>query len=352
MDTPPPSAISRYFALCYTVIILMASLYPFSGWRMTGIPVFDFYTYPLPYYQTVFDNTINLLAYIPLGFTIVLNTKNRWFGILLALTWGTTLSAGVEFLQQFLPSRVASNLDILSNSAGTLIGALIAALIPWHHIQQYLRIRHMWLRSSQWVDIGTIWLGLWLLTQMDATQPLFSMVSARSDLPQPISSPLASPTIFLMLLEMASVFLHIVSLALFASCLVRPRHAIPSVIWLVFGLGFLCKISAALLMLSPVQFFSWLNFNVLAGGGAAVWILTLLLRLPSRSRALIGCITLTFGLIISWSWPISPSFSAIASLLDWDYGHLLHFNALVSTIRTLWPYGALVILAGIAIRYR
>jgi VanZ family protein len=351
ISAPPTSTISWYFAVCYSAVIVIVSLYPFTGWRITGIPLLDFYTYALPYYYTVFDNTANLIAYIPLGFAIALSTKKRWLGLMTALCGGALLSGSIEFVQQFLPTRIASNLDIFSNTTGALIGAIGALIIPWQPIQHYLRIRHMWLRSSQWVDMGMVWLVLWLLTQFNPVEPLFSMVNTISDLPQPIDSPLASPTIFLMLLEISSVFLHIVSLALFASCLVRPRRAMAPIIWLTFALGFLGKITATITLLKPVQFFTWLDFNVLVGGGTAIWVLTLLLHLSSRTRALIGCITLLLSLLVSWSWPISPSFSAIFRLFDWTYGYLFHFSGLANVIRELWPYGALVILLGIARRY-
>lgn len=355
MEIPPvplSSTMSRYFVLCYSAVILIVSLYPFTGWRRIGIPVGDFYTYPFPYYHTVFDNILNLIAYIPLGFAIALNIRKRWLSLIIALGWGLSLSAGIEFIQQFLPTRVASNLDILNNTTGALIGALGAVIIPWQPIQYYLRIRHMWLRSSQWVDIGTVWLTLWLLTQLDPVEPLFSMVNTVTDLPQPVAFPFASPTIFLLFLAISSVFLHVVSLALFASCLVRSRCAMAPIIWLTCGLGFICKIGAAIAMLKPIQFFSWLNFHVLLGGLAAIWALTLLLHLSSRTRALLGCIMLLLSLIVSWIWPISPSFSATFSLFDWKYGHGLHFSALARIVRELWSYGALIILLGIAWRYR
>lgn len=350
--TLPSSAMPRYFTLCYSALILIVSLYPFTGWRMTGIPVLDFYTYPLPYYHSIFDNSINLAAYLPLGFAIALNTQKRCWALLSAVCWGALLSTSVELIQQFIPSRIASNLDILSNTTGAFIGALCAIIIPWQSLQHYLRIRHMWLRSSQWIDIGTVWLSLWVFTQVDPSEHLFSMVNTVSDLPQPFESPLASPTIFLMLMETASVFLHIVSLALFASCLVRSRRAIAPIIWFTMVLGFIGKIGAAMLLLKQVQFFAWLNFNVLLGSICAIWVLTLLLQLSSRSRALLGCLSLFFSVIISWSWPIAPSFHATFSLLDWQYGHLLHFSALANVVGELWPYGALLILLGIAWRYR
>lgn len=345
--TLPSSALARYFALCYSAIIVIVSLYPFTSWRTTGIPLLDFYSYPLPYYQTVFDNTVNVIAYVPLGFAAALAVSKRWIGMIVALCWGVLLSASIEFTQQFLPTRIASNLDILSNITGTLTGALLAILIPWHTLPYYLRIRHNWLQSGQWIDVGIVWLGLWFFTQLDPVVPLFSLVNPITDLPQPIHSPLRSPTIFLILLGTSSISLHIISVALFASCLVKCEKTAIPLIWLIFAIGFLGKIVSALSMLDMVRFFTWLNFNVLLGSFIAILALTVALKKALPTRQLLGAISLLLGIIIHLNWPITPSFSAILRLLDWQYGHLLHFVTLVDTLRQIWPYGALLILLGL-----
>lgn len=343
----PSSTLARYFALCYSALIISVSLYPFTGWRITGIPVWDFYSYPLPYYQTLFDNSINIVAYIPLGFAITLAASKRWIGVFHALWCSALLSASIEFTQQFLPTRIASNLDILTNTTGSVIGALLGIILPWHTLPYYLRIRHVWLQRGQWIDMGIIWLGLWLLTQLDPVLPLFSLVNPITDLPQPIDSPIRSPTIFLLLLETASITLHIISVALFASSLVKRDSAAIPLIWFILASGFLGKIVSAAILLEMVRFFTWLNFPVLVGGFLAILSLVLLLKATLPTRQLFAVISLLLSIIIQLSWPLTPSFNAMLRLLDWQYGHLLHFITLVDILRQIWPYGAVLILLGL-----
>lgn len=335
------STLSRYFALCYSAAILLVSLYPFTGWRMTGIPVFDFYTYPLPYYSTIFDNTLNLIAYIPLGFTVALCYANQVRNFITACLLGFLLSASIEFIQQFLPTRIASNLDIISNTLGTILGALLAIFIPWRTLQLYLRLRHMWLRRGRWINLGVVWLSVWVLTQLNPSLPLFSLINPVGPITEAIHTP---PALFFLLAETSNVCLHILTVALFASCLVKPPYAIAPIIWLTFALGFLAKVISALLLLPSAHFFAWLNVNILLGSLIATWLLTFLLNLSRHTRALLATITLMLTLLIR-SNIHSASFSSLSfDLFDWPYGHLSHFIYFVDLLRQVWPYGALLIL--------
>ncbi|QDQ26434.1 hypothetical protein FNU76_08680 [Chitinimonas arctica] len=83
-----PSWLGRHFLFAWHAVILVTSWYPFSGWRYTGEPIFAFFGYPLPYYHTASDNTLNLLAYMPLGYAWALFFRCRWYAPLLALALG------------------------------------------------------------------------------------------------------------------------------------------------------------------------------------------------------------------------------------------------------------------------
>ncbi|MBG6058641.1 hypothetical protein RCH16_002290 [Cryobacterium sp. MP_M5] len=74
--------------------------------------------------------TANILLFIPAGlFLVVLAGARRWW---LGVLTGFTVSAALELGQLvFLPDRVASVNDILANTSGAVIGAVIAvALLP------------------------------------------------------------------------------------------------------------------------------------------------------------------------------------------------------------------------------
>ena len=80
---------------------------------------------------SVSDMTLNLLGFIPMGFLLCLRllssgrrtVKNC---LIYSVAAGVAVSLLIELTQVWLPSRDSSALDLVSNTAGTAIGALIA----------------------------------------------------------------------------------------------------------------------------------------------------------------------------------------------------------------------------------
>jgi glycopeptide antibiotics resistance protein len=69
----------------------------------------------------------NLAMFIPIGlFFVLLLGRRRWW---LAVALGVALTIGIEFGQQFIPSRVSDPRDILSNSSGAIVGVIAALVI-------------------------------------------------------------------------------------------------------------------------------------------------------------------------------------------------------------------------------
>lgn len=81
---------------------------------------------PLPAGFTSADAefALNVLMFAPLGVFAVLlfGPKGFW----LAALAGLALSVGIEWVQEFLPSRVSDPRDLLANGAGAIVGALLA----------------------------------------------------------------------------------------------------------------------------------------------------------------------------------------------------------------------------------
>lgn len=346
-----PSRLAHYFLFCSLLVILIVSLYPFTGWRYNGAPLFAYLFYPLPHYQTVFDNTINVLAYLPLGFFLVRLWPRAWYRWLLALLVGMLLSASIEFLQQFLPSRIASNLDILSNGAGTLIGALLGLIAGSRHGRRFWLIwRHATLAPGAAVEWGFVWLMLWLVTQLDPVQPFLGVVLVPRGLPQPFESPIHNPGLFLSLLEGGGMMLNLLGVCLFVSLLARHTRQVPAMMALTLLLALLAKMGIAGMLLQPDQFFAWVNMNIVVGGTVGMLLLAMLWRLRRRLRALIGLFALLAAQVVSWIWPLSPQFSATLPLFRWQYGHLQHLSGLANVISDIWPLGAMVWLIWMAVR--
>jgi VanZ family protein len=119
-------------ALLYAGLILYASLYPFSGWRVQGVEPWSWLTAPWPQYWTAFDLYANFLGYVPLGFLIAVavlrlgGRRGAWW--VLGGGLPMLLSAGVESAQTYLLMRVASNVDFGLNTAGGALGCGLAWL--------------------------------------------------------------------------------------------------------------------------------------------------------------------------------------------------------------------------------
>src|SRR5690349_16809599 len=100
-------------AWLYSGLIVYASLYPFRGWRVPGHPPLAFLTATWWPWWTGFDIFSNLLGYVPFGALVFGALVRSGYGTLralvLAVLAGTGLSFVMEALQNFLPSRVASN---------------------------------------------------------------------------------------------------------------------------------------------------------------------------------------------------------------------------------------------------
>jgi len=89
----------------------------------------------LSYYHLDYsDIAMNILGFMPFGFCFFLYRRlrkpNQRIGnvLLVALT-GATVSLTIEIVQAWLPNRVSSVMDLLTNTTGTLLGVALALAI-------------------------------------------------------------------------------------------------------------------------------------------------------------------------------------------------------------------------------
>jgi hypothetical protein len=89
----------------------------------------------LSYYRPDYpDIVVNILGFIPFGFCFFLHRclrepRQRMANALLVVLSGMTVSLTIEVIQAWLPNRVSSMTDLLTNTAGTLLGVVLAILI-------------------------------------------------------------------------------------------------------------------------------------------------------------------------------------------------------------------------------
>lgn len=80
------------------------------------------------------DKLAHIILYLPMGFTLYNSLLPKYFGIrnllLSALTGGLFLGSIDEFIQGYTPGRESSIGDILADTIGTLLGAIIKLRLP------------------------------------------------------------------------------------------------------------------------------------------------------------------------------------------------------------------------------
>ena len=176
-----PSRIRIYLAAWYVLFIVYGSLSPFIGWKDQGLDFRAVLIAPLSQTYSWFDVVVNLLAYIPFGLLLGLSLRSRfgtWSSLLLTTLCGIVLSATMEYTQMYLPTRVSSNLDLLTNSISTLAGALLAVSIAprtWFvlHLTRW-RMRLFHPDSSG--DFGLALVVLWMFAQVNPSLPMLGNV--------------------------------------------------------------------------------------------------------------------------------------------------------------------------------
>lgn len=333
-------------AVAYLLIIAYASLEPLRGWREPPADIRHFLSAPWPRYVTLEDLWFNVLAYLPLGFLLGVGLR-AWLraplAVLVAATIGVLFSLAMEGVQMFLPTRIASNVDVLTNGTGAFIGALAAPVFsPSQRLGAELVVwRDRWLVAGSIADMGFIIAGLWLLTQLHPTAQLFGTGNLRETLDLPawfLHTPQAS-----MFAEAAVVFLNFTGLLLVIRSFTGRGAAAP-----LLGLAF-AVIALGMKALSAAYFkaggaFAWLTPGVSMGLLGGLAILYPLTWLPRRLAALCGLFAVGAALVIINVAPDNPYQTIPPQLLVRGASHILSFSGMMRALSEIWPLLALCYL--------
>ncbi len=342
MTSRHSSSLARYLATAYALLVIYASLYPFSGWHDTGAPLMDFLTAAWPRYYTVFDLVTNVLAYVPLGFLLVPALQRRLGLIaatLLAVCFGAALSFSMETLQHFLPTRVPSNLDLAGNGLGALIGALMG--MSWGrefvdggrlHALRMRRVAH-----GKVADFGLVLLGLWLLSQLNPEILLFGTGDLRALLePEPLPYTVKN----FIVIEAVVAAAGTLAAGLIAWLLLRTPRRWMLVAW--FMLALCVRAFANALLVSDAQFAQWITPGNMTGLTVGAGLLMLATWTPALVQQVLAALALLFATALVNFAPENPYLANTLQL--WPQGHFLNFNGLTRLVSSLWPYAALTYL--------
>ena len=350
------SAVARAALLAYLLLIVYASWFPFSGWRSSGLSPLSFLTLKMPQYWTAFDVMVNVVGYVPFGILLVLSLypflRGIW-AVLAAALLAALVSGGMETVQNYLPSRVPSSLDLITNSIGGLAGATIGALGARSFLNQsklyQLRLRWFAPHASQ----GLVLLALWPLAQIYPIGYMFGHGQLLPILSEWLSSLLERDIDLLAYLRPGAVLTveqYWLSETIITACgmtgavltmLCLLRQGAPRLFLIVAMLSsaLLVKTLASSLLFTPDNAFVWITPGAQGGFLIGLIMLAGLAFAPLLAQRRLAVVTLVLSLLVVNSIPVNPYF--VSTLQGWVQGKFLNFNGAAQFLSLLWPFFAI-----------
>lgn len=348
-------------AWLYAALIVYASLYPFSGWRPAGHSPFAFLIEPGPRWWTGFDVGANLVGYLPLGLLVfgalVRSGRAPRAALAVAVLGGTLLSLALELLQNWLPQRVPSNVDLLLNALGSALGAAFGLLVHWRGgIERWQTLRERWFqaRSAGGIALLLLW-PFGLLFPAPVPLAVGQVLGRLQDFAERLLDGTAAAQ-WLEELPPASAAAHglstggellLVAAGLLAPCLIAISIARPG--WrrvvLVAGavmLGFVATTLSTAMNFGPDHALAWRTPHTLAGFALGALLAAAFSFLRPRPAAGLGLVALTVLVLLVAQAPADPYFAQ--SLQRWEQGRFIRFHGAAQWIGWLWPYAAMVYL--------
>ncbi|MCB1909300.1 MAG: VanZ family protein [Rhodocyclaceae bacterium] len=334
----------RHLAFAYALLVVYACLHPFAGWHESGLHPLDFISAPWPRYYRVNDMVLNVLGFVPLGFLMVPALPR---GLRLASCVIVTvlacfaLSLSLETLQNFLPTRVASNLDLGFNTIGGLAGGLLGA--AWGprlfaHDGGIHRWRSRCIVPGPLGDAGLILMALWLFSQLVPESPVFSTGDLRRLLDLPTPLPFSAQEF--LRLEAAITAGHLLAAVLLARAMARDGALGWILLLVLLALGANTLASASFLV--AAEPFAWATPGWRAGLIAAVPLIFVGLSLPRTLAQGLAAMALLAATVLVNLAPQNPYLLSYPQLVG--ESHFLNFHGATRLVSSLWPFLALAYL--------
>ena len=333
--------------LAYLLVVIHASLHPFSGWRLPPDEILFFLGAPWPPFITLQDILVNVGAYVPLGFLLSVGLGARYGagrGALVAALMATAFSLAMEAAQMFLPGRIASNVDLLANGVGALLGAMAAPLFaPTRILGGRLHAtRHRLFTEGIIADAGVVIALLWLVTQFHPTVQPFGTGYLRSTFDLPVYLHHTPGLAFSS--EALVVFFNLAALGLMLSAIMREEARPIRVIAALAAAALAIKAYTAAELGQVTAPFAWLTPGVLAGLAGTAAFLHAASRLPGAARIALSAVYIVAAAAVINFAPDNPYQNVPPRLLARGASHFLSFSGIVRALSELWPVLALVFL--------
>ena len=345
------SPLARTSLAVYVVLLIYGSLSPWTGWRALGVNPLAFLGAPWPAYVTGFDLALNVLAYVPLGLLMALTLHPRPRGlpaILVATALAACVSVLIEALQNYLPARIASNLDVLTNVGGAALGALAGtalapALIDDRRLQQ---ARRLWLRphSAALLLLAALWPlaqihpGPMLFGNGELDRDLISTVLGMFDRTLPVfdASQFAAAEVLVTACGM---------LAAGAALTAAMKQRAPRLRMLLMMLGAALATKAITYghEFGPERAFAWLTPGAVAGL-AVGWLAVTAAAATVSARAAAALAAAALLLLVVAVNVVPPNPYHAQWLAAWQPGRLRDVAAASDWLAQAWPYALLAVL--------
>lgn len=335
------ATLALILALAYTLTIAYASLQPFLGWRLPAAEVLYFLTAPWPRYVTMGDLLINTAAYVPLGFLLAVALGRRRTAaraVLLAAALGALVSLTMEAAQMFLPKRISSNVDLLTNGTGALIGAMAAPLLSPSRFpgRRLAALREALFMPGTLVDTALVLGGLWLFTHLHPTAQFFGTGNLRTTFDLPVY--LIHTPGRLISAEALVVFLNLTGVGLLITAFIRAGVSPLRVVATLIGAAICVKTLAAVALFSAPGPLLWLTPGVIIGLLAGSLLLYALIGMPHTAKIVTALICFAAAVAVINFAPDNPYQTAPPKLIPGATTHLLRLSNIVRALSELWPF--------------
>lgn len=349
MSVRPSTSLAPSLAFAYALLVAYACLHPLTGWRDSGLPAFDWLWAPWPKYFILEDFLFNILGYLPLGLLLAAALPAHWrWGrrAALATLLAALFSFGLEALQNYLPSRVASNLDLGGNAVGAFAGALAGArwggaLLGAQGRVQGWRVRYV--IGGRSGEAGLVLIALWLLGQLGATDLLFASGDIRSLLG--IAAPLPFRPERFIAFDTALTASALLAVGLFVRCMTRGASPLPVLLVLALGIG--AKTLATWIFFETGTPLAWLTPGASRGLFIGAALLLPALLLPRLAQHAIAGTSLLLATALVNLIPENPYLPFGRRLAG--FSNVLNFHGLTQLVDSLWPYAALAYLSALGL---
>jgi len=315
-----------------------------------GLPIFDYLIAPWPRYFEIGEIIVNFIGYMPLGFVMVFALPQSWAWkrqVAITVLCAALLSFCMETMQNFLPMRVSSNVDLLANSVGAFLGALAgvrwgqAIFAPGRGLT-YWRERYI-ADDGLTGDIALILIVLWVFVQLTPDQLLFAGGELRSllDIPPPLPFEPARLIVF----ETAQTASMMLAVGLFARCTLRTSGSALVLGLLLLGMG--ARLAGSTFFFVPSNPLAWLTPGVQYGFFTGAALLFIALRLPRVAQHALAGASLLMASVLINVIPESPYSGGGPVIIR--RANYLNFYALCRLVAAIWPFAALAYLSALGL---